>query len=175
MKSRMYDWDFDDPYSDTWVLLQQTWEAMSGYLQGELSDLGVTWAQADILMILSASRAPLAASQIAAYTFRSPQSVSELLGRMESAGHLKKVRGVGDQRVVKIRMTQRGEDLAKRLRSAGFVYGSRVMKSSLSATEVDELNLLLRKLRDGVLREIALKTEPLPDVLDRPRLDRQRQ
>ncbi len=79
MKSRMYDWDFDDPYSDTWVLLQQSWEAISGYLQGELSDLGVTWAQADILMILSASRAPLTTTQIAAYTFRSPQSVSELV------------------------------------------------------------------------------------------------
>ncbi len=174
MKSRMYDWHFGDPYSDTWVLLQQSWEAISGYLQGELSDLGVTWAQADILMILSASRAPLTATQIAAYTFRSPQSVSELLGRMEAAGYLKKVRGVGDQRVVKIRMTPRGDDLARRLREAGFVYGSRVMKSSLSPAEVDQLNLLLRKLRDGVLREIALKTEPLPDVLDRPRLGRQR-
>ncbi len=93
---------------------------------------------------------------------------------MEAAGYLKKVRGVGDQRVVKIRMTPRGDDLARRLREAGFVYGSRVMKSSLSPPEVDQLNLLLRKLRDGVLREIALKTEPLPDVLDRPRLGRQR-
>ncbi len=170
----MYDWDFHDPYSNTWVLLQQSWEAIAGYLQGELADLGVTWAQADILMILSASKAPLAASQIAAYTFRSPQSVSELLGRMENAGYLKKVRGVGDQRVVKIRMTARGEDLASRLREAGFVYGSRVMKSSLSPTEVEHLNLLLKKLRDGVLREIALKTEPLPDILDQPRLDRHR-
>jgi DNA-binding MarR family transcriptional regulator len=174
MKSRMYDWDFDDPYSDTWVLLQQSWEAISGYLQGELSDLGVTWAQADILMILSASRAPLTASQIAAYTFRSPQSVSELIGRMENGGYVKKVRGVGDQRVVKIRMSSKGEDLANRLKKAGFVYGSRVMKTSLTPTEVDQLNLLLRKLRDGILREIALKAEPLPDVLDRPRLDRQR-
>jgi len=48
------------------------------------------------------------------------------------------------------------------------------MKSSLSATEVDQLNLLLRKLRDGILREGALKTEPLPDVVDRPRLERRR-
>jgi DNA-binding MarR family transcriptional regulator len=174
MKSRMYDWDFDDPYSDTWVLLQQSWEAISGLLQGELSDLGVTWAQADILMILSASKAPLTTTQIATYTFRSPQSVSELIGRMESAGYVKRVRGVGDQRIVKIRMMPKGEELAKKLKGSGFVYGSRVMKSSLSPTEVDELNLLLRKLRDGVLRETALKTEPLPEVLDRPRLDRQR-
>ena len=174
MKSRMYDWDFDDPYSDTWVMLQQTWEAISGYLQGELAELQVTWAQADILMILSASKAPLTAPQIAAYTFRSPQSVSELIGRMESAGYVKRVRGVGDQRVVKIRMMPKGDELAKRVRQGGFVYGSRLMKSSLSATEVDQLNLLLRKLRDGILREGALKTEPLPDVVDRPRLDRRR-
>jgi MarR family transcriptional regulator, organic hydroperoxide resistance regulator len=170
----MYNWDFDDPYSDTWVLLQQSWYAISGYLQGELSDLGVTWAQTDILMILSASRAPLTTTQIAAYTFRSPQSVSELVSRMESAGFLKKFRGVGDQRVVKIRMTPKGEELEGRLKEAGFVYGSRVMKSSLSPTEVDQLNLLLRKLRDNVLREIALKTEPLPDILDKPRFRRQR-
>jgi DNA-binding MarR family transcriptional regulator len=91
---------------------------------------------------------------------------------MESAGYLKKVRGVGDQRVVKIRMMPRGEELAERLRQAGFVYGSRVMKLSLSAAEVEQLNSLLRKLRDGVLCEIALTTEPLPAILDRPRLDR---
>ena len=71
-------------------------------------------------------------------------------------------------------MTPKGEELQGRLKEAGFVYGSRVMKSSLSPTEVDQLNLLLRKLRDNVLREIALKTEPLPDILDKPRFRRQR-
>lgn len=170
----MYDWNFDDHYSNAWVLLQQTWEAISSCLREELSELQLTWAQADILMILSASQLPLTASQISAYTFRSPQSVSELLARMEKAGYLKRVRDGKDQRVVKIQMLPRGEECAKRVKQARFVYGSRLMKSSLSATEVDQLNELLRKLRDGVLREIALKSEPLPDILDRRRLDRRR-
>jgi len=170
----MYDWNFDDPFSNTWVLLRQTWEAISDYLESELSTHQVTLAQMDILMILSASKAPLTESQIASYTFRTPQSVSGLVARMQSAGYLKKARGTGDQRVVKIQMMPKGDEVVKRVRRAGFVYGSRVIKSSLSAKEIEQLSQFLRKLRDGILREIALKTEPLPDVLDRPRLDRRR-
>jgi len=170
----VYDWNFDDPFSNTWVLLRQTWEAISDYLESELSMHQLTLAQVDILMILSASKAPLTESQIASYTFRTPQSVSGLVARMESAGYLRKVRGTGDQRVVKIQMMPKGEEAVTKVRRAGFVYGSRVVKSSLSATEIAQLGQLLRKLRDGILQEIALKTEPLPDVLDRPRLDRRR-
>ncbi|MCX5998348.1 MAG: MarR family transcriptional regulator [Chloroflexi bacterium] len=170
----MYDWNFDDPFANTWVLLRQTWEAISQYLEFELSTHQVTLAQIELLMMLGASKTPLTESQIASYTFRSPQSVSELVARMESAGYLKKVRSTGDQRVVKIQMLSKGEEVVRKVRLAGFVYGSRVIKASLSADEIEVLSQVLTKLRDGILHEIALKSEPLPDVVDTPRLDRRR-
>jgi len=168
----MYDWHFDDPFSNTWVLLRQTWEAMAQYLESELSMHQVKLAQMDILMMLSASKALLTESQIASYTFRTLQSVSGLVTRMENAGYLRKVRGAGDQRVVKVQMLPKGDEVVKKVRRAGFVYGCRVMKSSLSEKEIELLKQLLKKLRDGALQEIALKTEPLPDIVDTPRLDR---
>jgi MarR family transcriptional regulator, organic hydroperoxide resistance regulator len=169
----MYEWNFNDPYAEAWVLLRQAWEAMSDLLESEINEHQVTLAQIDILMYMSASKAYLTESQVASYSFRSPQSVCELVARMDKAGYLKRVRDTHDQRVVKIKMQPKGSRLVARVRDSGFVWGSRVIKRSLSAEEVDQLSQILRKVRDAALREIALGTEPLPDVLDRASLDSQ--
>jgi DNA-binding MarR family transcriptional regulator len=89
---------------------------------------------------------------------------------MEKAGYVKKVRGKKDQRSIKIRMQPKGEELLKKAVGSGFAYARRVMKAALSEEEIKQLGRLLKKLRDGALRELALTTEPLPDTLDAQRM-----
>lgn len=170
----MLQWDFDDLHVNTWVLLQQTWEAISEYLRLQLSELRVSRAQIDILMILCASDGSLTERQLARLRNRTPQSMSILLRRMEEAGYLKRGRSTRDQRMVKVRILPKGLEVANRARQAGFVFGSRMMKAALLENEVGQLGQILTKLRDATLQETATGVEPPPDCVDRPSLLRKR-
>lgn len=162
----MYDWDLGDPVFNAWVRLRQAWEAVAQSLEIELDMYHTTLPQIDILIILSASKAPLTPSEIASYIFRELHSVSGLLTRMEKAGYVRKVRTRKDQRVVKVRMQPKGEELVKKAVGSGFPHARRIMRSSLSEEEVKQLDQLLKKLRNGALQELGLKTRPLPATID---------
>jgi DNA-binding MarR family transcriptional regulator len=166
----MYEWELPDSVFNAWVRLRQAWEAMERLLSTELDIYHTTLYQIDILMILSVSRAPLTQSEIASFRFREKHTTSELITRMEKAGYVKKIRGKKDQRSIKIRMQPKGEELLKEAVGSGFAYARRVMKAALSEEEIKQLGRLLKKLRDGALRELALATEPLPDTLDARRM-----
>lgn len=164
----MYDWDLGDPVFNAWVRLRQAWEAVAQSLEMELDMHQTTLPQIDILIILNASKAPLTPSDIASYTFRELHSVSGLLTRMEKAGYVRKLRSRKDQRVVKIQMQPKGEQLLKKTVGSGFPHARRIMMPSLSEEEIKELDQLLKKLRNGALQELGLKTEPLPDTIQAP-------
>ena len=162
----MYDWETSDSVFNAWVRLRQAWEVMERLLATELDIYHTTLYQIDILMILSVAKVPLTPSEIASFRFREKHTTSELITRMEKAGYVKKVRGKKDQRSIRIRMQLKGEELLKKAVGSGFAYARRIMKSALSEEEIKQLDRLLKKLRDGALRELAVKTEPLPDTLD---------
>ena len=167
---KMYDWDMGDPLFNAWVRLRQAWEAIAQSLEIELDMHHTTLPQIDILLILSVSKVPLTPSQIASYTFRELHSASGLLTRMEKAGYVKKVRSRKDQRVVQVTIQPRGEELLKQAVGSGFPYTSRIMRSTLSREEVEHLDELLKKLRNGIVHELGLKIEPLPGILDARRM-----
>jgi len=162
----MYEWELPDSVFNAWVRLRQAWEVMERLLATELDIYHTTLYQIDILMILSVAKVPLTPSEIASFRFREKHTTSELITRMEKAGYVKKVRGKKDQRSIRIRMQLKGEELLKKAVGSGFAYARRIMKSALSEEEIKQLDQLLKKLRDGALRELALTTEPLPDTLD---------
>ena len=162
----MYEWELPDSVFNAWVRLRQAWEAMERLLATELDMHHTTLFQIDILMILSVAKVPLTPSEIASFRFREKHTTSELITRMEKAGYVKKIRGKKDQRSIKIRMQPKGEELLTKAVGSGFAYARRVIKAALSEEEINQLGQLLKKLRDGALRELALTTEPLPDTLD---------
>ena len=85
---------------------------------------------------------------------------------MEKAGLVKKIRSSDDRRVVEIRLQPKGEELLNKAMAAGFAYGRRIIKASLTVEEIQQLDQPLKKLRDGALQELGLSAEPLPDTID---------
>ncbi len=168
----MYDWRFSDPVSTTWVLLRQTWEALAEYLWVELSIYDLTLAQIDILRILSISREPLPECDIASLTFRTPQSVSGLISRMQKAGYVRKSRSGANQRSVTVKLQPKGQEVVDKVMELGFEYGNRVIKSALSTDEIEQLGTLLTKCRNKALEGLGYSVQPLPEALDAEELVR---
>ncbi len=162
----MYDWEVGDPVYSAWLRMRQAWEAMDKALEVELGKHQATLSQIDVLLILSSSKRPLSPGEIASFMFREKHSASALLTRMQKAGYVRKMRSKKDQRVVKIKMQPKGAELLSKAMPAAFGQAHRLLKSSLSPEEVKQLDTLMKKVRDGALRELGLKAEPLPANID---------
>jgi len=162
----MYDWELADPVFNVWVRMRQAWEALDKAVEVELGKRQTTLSQMDVLVILSNSKRPLTPGEIASYMFREKHSASALLTRMQRAGLVKKTRSKKDQRVVKIKVQPKGEDLLRQAMPASFGQAHRLLKSCLSDQETAQLDGLLKKVRDRALQELGLKAEPLPAVVE---------
>ena len=166
----MYDWELTDDALKAWVRLRQASEAMEKVLESGLGKQNATLAQVDVLGVLSASKAPLTPGAIASYTFRQQHSTSAQLSRMWRAGLVTKTRSKKDQRVVRIKMQPKGKELLNETREAGLGQARKLLKSCLSAEEVEQLDKLLKKVRDCALQQLGVKAEPLPNSFDAAKL-----
>lgn len=140
-----------------------------------LSDVAadsLSLAQIDALMILNVSKRPLAPSEIASYLFRERHSFSGLLTRMVEAGYVSKVRDQMDRRYFRVEITPKGREVVRHLAPPMLAVAIRIVKSSLSAYEIGELDRLLKKLRDASLDELGVNIAPYPEgVLNLPTRD----
>ena len=164
----MYDWELRDDALKAWVRLRQASDAVERVVGAGLAKQDTTLPQIDVLEILSISKMPLTPGAIASYTFRQQHSASAQLIRMSRAGLVKKTRSKRDQRVVRIKIQPKGEELLKETRRAGLGQARRLLKSCLSNKEIRQLDELLRKVRDRALRELGMEAEPLPETIDVP-------
>jgi len=165
----MYDWELNDDALKTWVRLRQASEAMERVLGAGLDEHDATLAQVDVLGVLSASKVLLRPGTIGSYTFRQQHSVSAQLGRMRKAGLITKTRSTEDQRVVTVRITPKGKESLKETRQAGFGQARELLKSALSDQELEQLDKLLKKVRDRALQQLGMEAEPLPNTFDAAR------
>jgi len=68
----MYDFQTSDPALDTWMLLRQTWEAMSRAMEKEFRKVDATTAQVDVLSVLKNSPVPMSGAERSMPSLRSP-------------------------------------------------------------------------------------------------------
>jgi DNA-binding MarR family transcriptional regulator len=141
---------------------------MDRVVETGLNKHDATLAQIDVLEVLSVSKVPLTPGAIASYTFRQQHTASAQLSRMSRAGLVKKTRSKEDQRVVRIKIRPKGEELLKETRQAGLGQARRLLKSCLSDKEARQLDGLLRKVRDHALQQLGMKAEPLPETVNVP-------
>ena len=73
-------------------------------------------------------------------------NISRLLNKLMDKGHIAKIRGEGDQRVVRIQLTAQGQEACKLAQAA--LAAENDIWSRLSASEADMLAALLDRLRD---------------------------
>ena len=107
----MYDWELSDDALKAWVRLRQASDALERVVETGMAKHDATLAQVDVLGVLSISKVPLTPGVIASYTFRQQHSASAQLSRMSRAGLVKKTRSKEDQRVVRIKIRPKGEEL----------------------------------------------------------------
>jgi len=166
----MYDWEVPDSAINVWVRLRQACQALERAVRGELEVYETSLPQIDMLMLLSVTDGPISESEIASHLFRERHSVSGLVARMEKTGYVRKVKSAGDQRVVRVEIQPKGEQLLSQALGACTPYARRIVKASLPDEEIDRLDGLLGRLRDGVLAWTGSEAESLPDTIDAVRL-----
>ncbi|HLZ72548.1 MAG TPA: MarR family transcriptional regulator [Dehalococcoidia bacterium] len=130
----------------TWTLLHQAYLLTYKYLDQIVSRLGVSQAQASVLLVLKGADEPLPLSRLARYLVQEAQSVTSLVDRLELRGFVKRVPDQRDRRVIHVELTPEGhkmfdEIFPRALNGCGEVF------TGLSARELKEFGQLCGKVR----------------------------
>ena len=94
---------------DTWLLLQQTYLLAYKAVEQALTRVGVSHAQASVLLALKRAGEPLPLSRLARVLVQEAQSVTSLVDRLESRGLVRRVPDRRDRRVIHVELTDQGE------------------------------------------------------------------
>jgi len=144
---------------ELWSLLHQCSDAIARARENELRQVEISMVKAAVLFFVKNMDGPATPAKISRYLFREPHTISGLLDRMESQGLVSRVRDLHRKNLVRIEMTEKGEEFYRKSREKRKII-SKIM-AVLTEGERDDLWLYLEKLRNKALREIGVKT-PLP-------------
>jgi len=126
------------------LLIAQIRDVIVRSIREELRPLDISPIQLAALIFIDSVGGETTPGKLAAFMAHKPHSVSELLTRMEKAGLVNKQRDqVKESRVI-ITMTEKGH----RILSQENVKSAQEIMSCLSEEELNQLSLLLKKLRD---------------------------
>ena len=164
----MYNWEIPDSALRTWVRLRQTSDTLERCFKSSLSKVEASPAHADVLGALAASTREMTVGEITACTLRDQAGGSAQLTGLSAKGLIKKTRSKKDQRVVSVEITPKGREAWARAQRSGIQDIHRIIMSSLSKREMETLDMLLRKLRDGALRQLGQEAGPLPQSIVLP-------
>lgn len=130
--------------------LYSTSLAMSKVYRKLLNDLDLTYPQYLVMLVLW-EQDELTVSAIGDRLFLDSATLTPLLKRLETAGHVKRVRAVDDERQVIVSLTDRGRLLRQKARSLPqAVAGAAQCTAGEAADMVRALDLLRSKLQESL-------------------------
>ena len=135
---------------ELWGILNQAAHAMERAREDELRPMGISMMHAAVLGIVKATKGPVTPAHISRWLFREPHTVSGLLQRMEKQGLLKRAKDLERKNVIRVTLTEKGEEVYRRSRE---MKPLRRIMSHLSPKERDSLRASLKTLRDKALEE----------------------
>ena len=151
-----------------WGILHHTSWAIARNRQNEVAEADTTLVQASVLFILKNIKGPMTPAGISRWLFREPQSVSSLLNHMEREGLLRKVKDLDRKNMVRVELTEKGDETYWRsLEKTGVLLD---IFSCLSSDELAELERYLLRLRSRAIKKLGLKRS-LTNSLLHPPLD----
>ena len=139
-----------DQYHDLWLLIAFTRDAILNARQIELGLYNTTSRRAGILFFIQTLGNPTPA-EISRHIFRKASSVSELLGRMERNGLIKKVKDPTRQNRIRVMLTEKGHEVYHQSTKRESI---RRIMSSLSDEEIQQLMSYLMRIRNRALEEL---------------------
>ena len=137
-----------------WVLLAQTRRALLRLRQTELNLYGISAKQSALMFAVEHIADKATIAEISRWLFLEPHGVSELVTRMEQKGLVRRVRDLGNKRLVRVNLTKKGAEICNKSRKLEYV--TRIM-SCLSENERQQLASYLYKLRDRALEKLGTK------------------
>lgn len=135
-----------------WILMTHVVEGLMRVNENELRPLGISPIQLGVMYVVSAAKEPLIGSEIARRLVRRPQSVHQVLDRMEKQGMVRRIRNTEGKREVPIELTEKGEELFV---EAGKIHIVPEIMGQLSSQERKQVRSILEKLRTATYRRLA--------------------
>lgn len=151
---------FSDYY--LWILLSQTWEAISKARQKELAPHNISEIRAALLFIIQLIGHDATPAKISKWLFKEPHTVSEIVDRMVKDGLLRKVKDMDRKNQVRIELTEKGMDCYK---ISMVPHSIPNIASVLSKEERNKFISSLIKLRAAAIKSSGIQYEiPLPPI-----------
>lgn len=148
----------DEDYT-LWVLLHQAKDTIFAAREVELRQYGTSPMHAAVLFIMQAIGSEATPTKIAQWLLRSPNTVSDLLDRMERAGLVRKTRDPDRKNVIRVTITDKGRQAHNDSMKLESIH--RIM-SCLSKEERQQLRSISQKLRDEALKPAVVSIRQVP-------------
>lgn len=146
-----------------YALFLQISESMTKARENELRPYGITMMQSAVLFQLKQSGQAVSPAMIARYVLREPNTVSELLARMEKQGLVRQTRNSKrdpeDKSLIGVELTEKGEEIFLKQTQERKVIPQII--GSLTAKERKTLQDLLFKVRGSTLEALSARPKLL--------------
>jgi len=147
-----------DENEKAWVLLFRTFRALERARELEVARFGLSMPEAAVLHALRTAQEPVTPAKLSRWLYREPHTVSGLVNRMEEQGLVKKSKDLEKKNLVRVTLTEKGEQAFQQQWEARIVPQ---ITSYLSKKELDSLKAHLDKLHTRAL-EIIRDLQPAP-------------
>jgi DNA-binding MarR family transcriptional regulator len=116
----------------------------------------ISWLRSSALRFIVTRGGSLTLSQLAAIMLRSNYSITKLIDGLEQDGLVKRYRNKLDGRSFEVKVTVKGLNyVMESLRDSEIAENE--LKSCLSEDELNELAIIMRKLRDKLIERVSAK------------------
>ncbi len=139
-----------------WTVLNQARDAIFKFREKELQKIGISTAIAEVLFTIEDIGYRATPTEISSHLVREFHSVSSILSRMEKKGLVKKVNDLERKNMVRIYITDKGKQVYHEARKRESILN---ILSCLSETEVIQLSLPLKKLRDEAIKSLGTENQ----------------
>ena len=159
----MYDYQIPDARLAAWSLLFQAFYAARKAEERRLykAKVGLTHDKLTVLQLATHYESPLTPAKISRSLFRESQTIAALLSRMERDGLVKRVPKRKGKPYTEVKATAKGEELCGPAAEVDASVATEIM-SCLSTEELEQLQKLLRKIRQKALDELYIELLPPP-------------
>ncbi len=154
-----------------WVIFHQTYDILTRCEEDVISETGITNQQFLVLWLMKFMTEvldkPIIITDLAPSLFRSINSISSIIYRMEQNGLVEKVRDLEDRRAIRLRITEKGEETFVKALKPSRALIKRVF-SVFSDEELQTLFFLLKKMKARVIEEYGIREVKVDPELSNP-------
>lgn len=143
-----------DPYIALWQLLRRTYRLMVKARQKELDKYGMSLEASSVMFAVSVLGRQATPTVIARYLFLEPNSVSQLLTRMQNDGLVQRVNDLERKNYARVEFTKKGRAIYRRCTVQSSI---KSIVSVLSEEEQGDMWGLLAKLRERSIERLRLR------------------